>query len=190
MDAGVLEQRGRVLEDAFFARQDEALLERLRERDRVAERKQALARASGVSDEMVLDHWVALNLGPATVAALAWVPLVLVAWADGTLDAAERKAVRDAAAEAGLAGHAEAMALLDAWLATPPGHLVEAAWQDYARAMAAKLPPEARAAMERETIGRARRVAEAAGGFLGLGLGSRVSAAEGAVLARLSAAFQ
>jgi hypothetical protein len=187
MDAGVLEQRGRVLEDAFFARQEKALLESLRERERMLERKQALARASGVTDDMVLDHWVALNLGPATVAALAWVPLVLVAWADGTLDAAERKAVRDAAAEAGLAGHAEAMALLDAWLASPPSHVVEEAWRDYAHAMAAKLPADARAAMERETIGRARRIAEAAGGFLGLG--NRVSAAEQSVLARLSAAF-
>ncbi|WP_237216324.1 hypothetical protein, partial [Falsiroseomonas oryziterrae] len=129
MSAGILEERGRVLEDAFFARQDEALLERLRERDRVAERKQAMARASGITDEGVLDHWVALNLAPAAVAALAWVPLVLVAWADGTLDAAERQAVRDAAAAAGLAGHAEAMALLDAWLATPPGRAIEDAWR-------------------------------------------------------------
>lgn len=188
MSAGILEERGRVLEDAFFARQDEALLERLRERDRVAERKQALTRVSGVADDGVLDHWVALNLAPAAVAALAWVPLVLVAWADGTLAAAERKAVRDAAASAGLAGHAEAMALLDAWLATPPGQDIEQAWREYAHAMAAGLSPDARASMERETIGRARRIAEAAGGFLGLG--NRVSAAERQVLDRLAAAFR
>ncbi len=53
--------------------------------------------------------------------------------------------------------------------------------------MAAKLDDAGVQALRADLLGRARRVAEAAGGFLGLG--RRVSAAEQAVLERLAAAF-
>jgi hypothetical protein len=187
MGESVLEQRGRALEDAFFARQDQDLLERMRRAERAASRKQAMAAATGVTDDALLKAWIALNLGPETVAALALVPLVLVAWADGTLDAREAAALRDAAHETGLDRRSDAAALLEAWLAAPPPRRMEQAWRDYAHSLAAGLEPAARAALRAETIGRARRVAEAAGGFLGLG--NRVSAAEEAVLAGLDAAF-
>jgi hypothetical protein len=42
--------------------------------------------------------------------------------------------------------------------------------------------------LKSELLGRARRVAEAAGGFLGLG--SKVSRAEEAILTELAAAFE
>lgn len=183
----LLEERGHALENAFFARQDEALLKRLREADSAATRRQALSAASGVTDAAVLDHWDTLGLRPQSLAALSLVPLVLVAWADGSLDDKEATAVREAARSAGLRS-GEAGALLDAWLTRPPGREIEAAWRDYAHALAARMPPEARAALERETVGRARQVAEAAGGFLGLG--SRVSEAEERVLASLAAPFR
>ncbi len=184
----LIETRGQALENAFFARQDEALLARLREAERAATRRQALAAASGVTDPAVLDHWDAAGLGPQGLAALSLVPLVLVAWADGSLDGKEKAALRDAARAAGLDRQKEAGALLDAWLAAPPGPEIETAWRDYAHALAASMAPEARAALEHETVGRARRVAEAAGGFLGLG--NRVSEAEARVLAGLSAPFR
>jgi len=187
MDGSVLEQRGRALEDAFFARQDQDLLDRMRRSDQAATRKRAMAAATGITDEALLDAWVALNLGPQTVAALALVPLVLVAWADGRLDPREAAALREAAHDAGLDRDSDAAALLGAWLAEPPPRQMEQAWRDYAHSLAAGLDAGARAALQAETLGRARRVAEAAGGFLGLG--SRVSAAEEQVLAGLAGAF-
>jgi hypothetical protein len=187
MSGSIIEQRGRVLEDAFFARQDEVLIERLREADRAATDRQALAAASGISDATVLDHLLALGIGAQAFAALALVPLVLVAWADGTLDAGERDAVRAAAREAGLSGRPEAMALLDAWLSRPPPLSLQEAWHDYAHAIAATAPAATRVALAEQTVERARRVAAAAGGFFGLG--NRVSAAEERVLTELRAAF-
>lgn len=183
----VSEQLGRALEEAFFARQNEEALERLRRAERDATRKQAMAAATGVTDDALLDRWLALDLGPRTVAALALVPLVLVAWADGSLDAREVAALRDAARETGFDLESEAAALLRAWVAAPPPRSMEEAWRDYVHALTRPMAPAARAALHQQTIGRARRVAEAAGGFLGLG--NRVSAAEAAVLARLDAAF-
>ena len=49
------------------------------------------------------------------------------------------------------------------------------------------MAPAARDSLGREILGRARRVADATGGFLGLS--SRISAAEEAVLANLATAF-
>jgi hypothetical protein len=113
--------------------------------------------------------------------------MVLVAWADGALDPKEKAAVQEAAREAGIDREAEARALLESWLTAPPKAELAEAWRGYVRAVAAGLAPEGRAALRRETIGRARRVAEAAGGFLGLG--NKVSEAEERVLARLDEAF-
>jgi len=182
-----LSERERALENAFFARQNEALLARMREADATKSRKEALAAASGITDDAVLSHLADLKLGPQGVAALGLVPMVVVAWADGTLDPKEKEAVLRAAQEAGLDAQPEARALLDAWLVAPPGRELAEAWKGYVRAVAAGLAAEGRAALQRDTIGRARRVAEAAGGFLGLG--SKISDAEAQALARLEEAF-
>jgi hypothetical protein len=162
-----LDQSRRALEEAFFARQNDELLERMRRADSAAMRKQAMAAATGVTDDALLERWLALNMGPETVAALALVPLVLVAWSDDQ--------------------RSNAAALVESWLGAPPPATMEDAWRDYVRALVKDMPADARQALQAETIGRARRVAEAAGGFLGLG--SRVSAVEAEVLSRLDRAF-
>lgn len=183
----LLERRGRALEEAFFARHEKELRDRIRREDVAAARRQAIATATGITDPVLLDRWIALNLGPGTVAALALVPMVLVAWADGALDAREVAALREAAQAAGLDRAPDAAALLDAWLAAPPPAPMEQAWRDYVHVLVAGMDAPGRAALHDEVLGRARRVAAAAGGFLGLG--TRISAAEAAVLARLEAAF-
>ncbi|WP_270935911.1 hypothetical protein [Falsiroseomonas oryzae] len=187
MGEHVIVQRGRALENAFFAEQEEILLARLRAADAEASRLQALAATSGISDPVVLRELDALGIRPATVAALTMAPLVLVAWADGTIDPLEKAAVMQAAGEAGLLGRPEAAELLQSWLTAPPSRQLETAWHDHTHAVVARLTAPARAALRQETIGRARRIAEAAGGFLGLL--HRVSAAEEAMLARLESAF-
>jgi tellurite resistance protein len=182
-----LSERERALENAFFARQNEALLAKLRAADATKSRKEALAAASGITDDTVLTHLADLKLGPQGVAALGLVPMVIVAWADGTLDPKEKQAVLRAAQEAGLDSQPEARTLLDGWLAAPPGRELAEAWTGYVRAVAPGLGADGRAALQRETIGRARRVAEAAGGFLGLG--SKISDAEAQARARREEAF-
>jgi len=182
-----LGERKRALEEAFFAKENKTLLQRLRQADAAKSRKAALAAASGITDEAVLDRLAALDLGSDTLTALSLVPLVMVAWADGSLDDKERQAVLSAAAEAGLDRQGAAHQLFDRWLREPPPRELLAAWTDYTRAISATLDAAARAALRSELLGRARRVAEAAGGFLGVG--RKVSASEEAVLTRLESAF-
>jgi hypothetical protein len=182
-----LGERRKALEDEFFSKQDQKIRARLRERLESQAHREALARASGISDAGVLDRLVELGLGGDTVAALALVPLVDVAWADGHMDEREHRAVRVAARERGIDDASPAGLLLEGWLSTRPPERLREAWVGYVRALCEKLAPGERERLRDEVLGRARAVAEAAGGFLGLG--ARISQAERDELARLEAAF-
>ena len=187
MSKEFLGDREHALEEVFFAQQDQALLRRLREADAAKSKKEALSTASGITDEKVLGELVALGVDSATVAALSLVPLVLVAWADGELDAKERGAVLAAAAEAGVTEGGAGHQLLGRWLATRPPHNLLAAWTDYIRAVSSTMTEQGRRDFKSDILDRARKVAESAGGFLGAGW--KTSPVERDVLARLEKAF-
>ena len=180
-----LDDRRRALEEAFFAKQDAVLRQRLAEPAEVRARKEAFSAVSGITDTAVLDALVKLDISAETLAAIALVPLVAVAWADGSVDAKERAAVLRAAAEGGL--KPEGHAMLEKWLqAAPPASLVDA-WKGYIATITASMDHASRRALQGPIIDRARTVALAAGGFLGIGL--RISDAEEKVLADLAKAF-
>ena len=181
------EDRRHALEEAFFAKHNEALLRRLREADAMATRRQTLAAASGITDDAVLDRLMGLGLGSETVAALSMVPLIVVAWADGGIDERERTAILSGAVETGIAKDGPGYEVLGQWLRQPPSPELLAAWEAYIGAAADALDQPARRTLKDDLLSRARRVAEAAGSFLGVG--RMVSPAEGAVLKRLEAAL-
>lgn len=182
-----LDDRRRALEEAFFAKQDALLRKKLAEPAELRARKDAYSAVSGITDEAVLDALAKLDVTPETLAALALVPLVAVAWADGSIDAKERAAVLRAAGESGLAAGAPGHAMLESWLqAAPPAALVES-WKGYIAAITAGMDHAARRALQAPVMDRAKQVALAAGGFLGIGL--KMSDAEEKVLNDLARAF-
>ena len=171
-----LAERGRGLEDAFFAKQDALLRQRLAELDEAKSETAGLSEASGITDETVLRRLIGLGLSNTTLVALTLVPLVAVAWADGSIDETERKVLLASAEQTGLVQGHPAHALFERWLATKPHPELLGAWKGYVAA----LPAETRATLKSEILERARTVAEAAGGFLRIG--NKVSGAEQAVL--------
>lgn len=183
MSRDFLDDRRRALEEAFFAQHNEELIRKLRAADPARPERERLAEASGLRDAALLDRLVALGIGSGTLAALSLVPLVIVAWSDGTLGEKERAAILSAAHDNGLDGTGPGRELLAQWLAKPPPPALLQAWTDYVHA----LSPETRAVLHRQVMDRATQVAEAAGGLLGLLSG--ISAVEKATLARLEAAF-
>ena len=184
MNDGFLGDRRKALEDSFFARENEKLRKALQDKEAAKNKKEALAAASGITDDAVIEHLVSLNIRSDTLAALSLIPLVEVAWADGTMDDNERIAILSAAKDAGLSG--ESAALLDDWLATRPSDKVLSAWKDYISALANTMDAQAKDKLKHELLGRARAVAEAAGGFLGIG---KISSGEEAKLEELARAF-
>ncbi len=188
MPSDFLSDRKAGLENAFFARQDAELRRRMAEADARKASKAALVEVSGIRDEATLDRLLTLNITSETLAVMSLVPLVAVAWADGTLESGERSAILRAAEAGGLNRQSPSYELLDGWLAKKPSPDLIIAWKQYIAALLPELDATAQASLKNEIVGRARSVAEAAGGFLGLT--ARVSDAEQRVLQDLEATFQ
>jgi hypothetical protein len=165
----VLGDRRRALEEQFFTQHNEKLRRQLRESQEKQASREALAGVAGDAHPEVLDRLVELGIGPETWAALEIVPLVEVAWADAQLEDKERNAVLAAAEASGITEGSSSHALLEDWLRHRPDGRLLAAWGEYIVGLCADLDSGQRNDLRDEILGRARTVAEAAGGFLGLG---------------------
>jgi hypothetical protein len=176
----------RRLEEAFFLEQDKILIERLRAMKKMAESKDALRAVSTIENDAVLTRLVELDIKPEIVAALAVVPLVEVAWADGKIERGEREAVQEHARSQGIAEGSIEDALLERWLEHRPEPRLLEAWQSYIQGLCEQLSPTERGLLKDELLRSTRSTAAASGGWLGLG---RISAREQAVLDRLVASF-
>ena len=187
MDNHPLNSDARSLEEAFFAKKNAESLEKLRQKVRQEERRQAMREAVPNADDALVDHLLEIGLNPETVLALILVPLLLVAWADGSIDRRERDALLKAAGERGVAPGSLSRKILEGWLEQRPEPRLLEVWKRYARAVWGTLGETERRAVHARMIDLARGVAEAAGGFLGLG--SKVSPAERAVLDDLEGAL-
>lgn len=188
MDYDIFTERRRALEEGFFRQYNQALLDRMRAEVEREHAIAALGEQTGVTDPRVLGELLDQGLSVATLAAAWLAPIVAVAWADGRLEGPERELILKDATEAGLVEGTAGRVLLESWLVAPPEEDLFRAWEDYVRELVPRLGPEAREVMERRTLERARAVAEATGGYFGLG--DRISREEHAVIARIEAAFR
>jgi tellurite resistance protein len=180
-------ERGRALEEEFFQREHERLREKLCEKQEREEIRAELQAVSGIDDEALLDALADLGLQADTLAALSLVPLVEVAWADGKLEPNERKALLDAAKDAGIDQRHPCYELFDGWMAQRPSGRMLEVWAGYVGALAHSLDAARYAQLRERILGRARAVAVSAGGFLGL---KKISPEEEKILGILDRAFE
>jgi hypothetical protein len=181
-----LDERKKGLEESFFAKHNRELLEAMRKKTDAAARRAELISISGIRDQALLDELVGLGLDAAGLAALSLIPLLQVAWADGAVQKRERDALLEAARKSGIEAGAPAHQLLIGWLDSQPEPRLFQAWKDYIRALRDAMSDESIAALRTEVLSRAKAVARAAGGILGVGgtLGS-----EQRVIDQLEAVF-
>jgi len=182
-----LDQRRDALEAMFYGKPREPLRRRLQLEQEEQEAKAALAGASGISHPELLQQLAGLGIRAETLAALTLIPLVEVAWADGHMDPREREAVLRGAESCGIERGTPSHGLLEIWTRDRPAPELLASWKAFIRALCSELSADQRWHLEEKVVGRARAVAEAAGGFLGLV--AKVSREEAAVLEELEAAF-
>jgi hypothetical protein len=180
----ILRDRGKSLEDEFFYREDKRLLERLKELKAAEATREALAKASGITKPAILEELLELGIRAETVAALSVVPLVEVAWADGRLDAKERRAIVD---RAGVGRDSPAGALLEAWLDRRPDPKLFSAWTHLVQGICEQLDAASAARLKSGLLEGAAAVAAASGSVFTVG--PKVSRSEAEVMARLEAAF-
>lgn len=184
--ADFLDDRRAALEDEFFHKENEKKLSKLREQLSAKESKEELKKASGMTDDEVIDKLVALGLRGTTVAALSLVPLIAVAWADGELQENERESILQAANAKGMGPGTPGHELLTSWLVKKPDDSLVDAWQEYMKALMAQLNDEQVRMLKNQIVGFAKVIAESAGGFLGF---NKVSGKEKEVLVRIEQAF-
>jgi hypothetical protein len=181
-----LEERGRALENQFYEKESQEKLSAMKTKLDAQRSKDELRKASGMTDDAVLEKLAHLGLRANTIAALSLVPLIQVAWADGTIQDNERTAILQGAHGKGLEKGTDGYALLQAWLAKRPSDELIEAWEAYIKALTGQLNDEQNRLLKNQIVGFAKMVAAAAGGFLGIG---KVSATEEKVLQRIEAAF-
>jgi hypothetical protein len=183
-----LKDRQHALENAFYREETETYRAQL-EPGREEESALAdLAAASDISDEAVLRRLAGLGIRADTLAALTLIPLIEVAWADGKMDAKEREAILCGAESTGISKESPSHALLRIWIEDQPAPDLVEAWSDFIGALCREFSDEQAERLRCNILGRTRDVAEAAGGFLGLG--PKVSKEEEAVLESLAGAFR
>ena len=181
-----LEERGRALENQFYEKENAEKLVVLKTKLEEQGTKEALRKASGMTDDAVLEKLVHLGLRSNTIAALSLVPLLQVAWADGVIQDNERVSILQGAIGKGLEEGTDGYVLLQTWLSHQPSDDLFVAWEAYIHALATQLNPEQRRLLKNQILGFAKMVAASAGGILGFG---KVSASEEKVLARIEASF-
>lgn len=159
-------ERGQSLEEGYFRSRDAQMVDKLRNVFETKVAKEALAKATGITNDEFLDRMVRLNIKGELLTAFKLFPLVEVAWADGTFDKAEAEAVLNAAVKHGIPRDSEVLAHLKEWLHKGPSEDGRALWKMYAAELRKKLSPAELATFRDDMVKHAHEVARASGGIL------------------------
>ena len=182
-----LAERERALEDAFFRKENERLLEAMRSKESRERKLDALSRALGMDDPEIVDPLLEVGLRESNITALVVAPLICVAWADGILDNEERALIAKSATALGVESDSESAELLEAWLEHRPHSSLIDAWSAYVTELCETLGPEPAKRLRDDTMQRAKKIAGAVEkSFL---RGGGPTDDERAILEKIEAAF-
>jgi hypothetical protein len=184
----LLKERGRGEETDHFRKMDQQLIEKMRERARVADVAKALADKLRVDDAELLTRVAALGLDAETGPAILLAPLVQVAWSDGSASEPEKAKVLELAEGRGVEPGTPAHDKLLSWLKARPSDQLFDLATECMRIGFSVLPAPERDERIKELVAGCRAVAQASGGSLGklLGLSDGVSGDEERVLDAIS----
>jgi hypothetical protein len=183
-----LTERSRKSEEDYFRRKEQELVVKLRRKTEAQAHRKGLAEAIGLENEQILDVLREMGFDRATVVVLFLVPLLQVAWSDGSIADRERKLILEAAHAHGVKEGTPAHDRLNEWLATrPPEQQFERALQ-VIRDLMIFQSTDARQTTTGKLLDACERIAAASGGFLGLG--SKISSEEAAVLKRVTSEIE
>ena len=176
--------RKRKLEEDYFRKQDQELIERMRKAAAAEQARRELGERTGIHDAELLNELAALGFTSDTVALLPLVPLVQTAWAEGGVSTQERALIVDFARRRGIQGGSAADALLTDWLAECPSPEV---FRRADRLIGALLAADSGTAADltvEDLVKYCENIAAASGGILGIG---RISAEERAAISDIAA---
>lgn len=168
MPSDAFADRARSYEDGYFAQKDADVVAKLRGVFESKRTTEELSKTSGITNPEVLDRLLKLSLSGEMMTVFRLYPLVEIAWADGSFDKAESKAVLDAAVKHGASETGLSIKRLEEWLQKGPTPDARAAWRMFAAELCNVLTPDQLTAFRNDLLRDAKLVAEASGGVLGL----------------------
>jgi tellurite resistance protein len=182
-----LEKWGKDLVEQYFHMQDKNLVEQLIAQFKAIKTREELSRITGIKNKWVLQKLMDLGVQPQMMMVLTLVPLLEVAWADGHISKEERELILKEASKTGIAEGTEAYMLLSSLLETKPENQLFTSWNVYVEGVCNELSANQIVDFKNDVLARAKAVAEASGGILGIG---KVSKSEKLVLEKLEAPFR
>ncbi len=174
--------RGEALQEAFFYKMDQELIELLGRQLQREEKLRSFAQATGIRDEKRLKMLIDSGFELPTLTAFMWVPLVFVAWADGRADELEKKSIIDILISKGISRQTAEMMIHHEWFRKSPTDELWQIWEEFTASTLISLSPSVRNELIDEIVGLCHVVAHASGGFLGIG---KVSPTETVVIDRI-----
>ena len=165
----IFAERGRGLEEEYFMRKERELIEKLHQKLSLESAQQQMVAATGIQDAEVIEALRELGYTPDTVMLLHLVPLIQVAWASGDVSEKERELIMHAARSRGVAMGSTAEAQLNEWLTKKPSEAFFANTLRAIRILIEALPADQRRESRQDLLAYSRSIAQASGGFLGIG---------------------
>lgn len=182
-DRDIWNERRRSYEAEYFQRREREIIEQMRARASRQAEREGLAEQVGVADEEVLAGLQDLGYTRETVTLLHLVPLLHVAWIDGSVTPAERDSILEIARLRGVAEGSPAHRQLVGWLDARPA---EGFLEDTLRLIGdllAALPEAERQKSRSDLVAYSTAIARASGGILGL---NKISAEEQSLIERIA----
>jgi hypothetical protein len=125
MSLQTLRKRKQLTTEAeYFHRLDVELLDQMRKRAVFEEERLQLARASNIQDQGILDALAHVGFNHGNAMLLDLVPLIQVAWIDGSVSRAERERIVKVARSRGVEDGSAADQQLSTWFDQPPSEEV------------------------------------------------------------------
>lgn len=186
MPSDTFKARERAFESVYFAKLDAQLIEQMHQKKEAAEAKDDLAKATGISDEALLDKILESGVTTGNLKALSLAPLICVAWANGNLDKDERVAVLSAIEAEGIGKDSPSYPIFESWLSRAPDPTLMDTWRDYIGSLLEHMDTFSRERIQKDLLERCEKIARASGGFMGMG---SISDAERQVLDEIESAL-
>jgi len=156
------------LESEYFHKKDADLVGKLRGVFEAKHERDELRRLTGITDNDVLDRLVALEVKGEMLTAFKLLPIIEIAWADGTLDQSEADAIMAAAIKYGISPESESLARIKEWLQRGPNAEARKAWYMYAQELRKVLSPAELKTFREDLVETATKIAELSGGVLNM----------------------
>lgn len=172
----VFAQRKTGLEEEYFRKKEQELLEQIRRRTALQSRREELAEATGIADEEILATLREMGYTRETVGLLHLVPLVQVAWASGSVTPRERELVLRLSEWRGVRNDGPAWEQLNNWLDERPSDDFFLKTLRIIRRLLDSQTMKEQVTSRTDLISFCIRIANASGGFLGIG--SKISEGE------------